>query len=193
MPLYEAFLEAFVAAYNEAHKQHAAQWPAIWGDYGRFSDFMLYDNDSVIKRTAPAMQLGCYHGEPLRLDAVFTNDSQEGWNWFPPVVIIEHENNPKGFHGEVQKLLSVRAQLKVGITYFLIGDRGNPDQLFAHLIGLIGRLFNQAGGNIQESPKSEYLFVVGVEHSERILSWYQLNFTAGVGVGNIRFEPVNAG
>ncbi len=193
MPIWEAFIRAFTAVYAVARGEYDDEaWANIWGDNALFSNFMLYNQCSVIRRTAAGMGLGCYRGEPLHLDAVFTNDAQQGWNWFPPVVAIEHENNPKGFHGEVEKLLSVRAKLKVGITYWLIGDRGNPDDLGANLVGMIANLFNQARENIPENDGTEYLFILGVEGPERILTWHTLNFTAGQGVvANMAFALIN--
>jgi hypothetical protein len=194
MPLATDFLNAFVAAYNQARGLHDdAQWQEIWGDFGGFSNFMLYNNDSVIRRVPahmPAhMNLRLHPGEPMHFDAVFT-DVANIWSWFPPVVVVEHENNPNGFHGEIQKLLSLRAKLKVGITYFMIGDRGTADELGNNLVGSIAALHNQAQQNIPEDPGAEYLFILGVENPVRTLEWRALQFHAGAANIAMRtFEP----
>ena len=191
MPLATNFLNAFVAAYNAARGQHDdAQWQEIWGDFGQFSNFMLYNDDSVIRLVPQHMNLRLHPGEPMRFDAVFTGVANI-WSWFPPVVVVEHENNPKGFHREIQKLLSVRAKLKVGITYYLNENRGFANGLAANLTQTITNLFNQANENIGEDPTAEYLFILGVEGPAQHLTWHALNFTAGGGVANIGFAPVN--
>ena len=194
MPLATDFLNAFVAAYNQARGLHDdAQWQEIWGDFSRFSNFMLYNNDSVIRRVPahmPAhMNLRLHPGEPMHFDAVFT-DVANIWSWFPPVVVVEHENNPNGFHREIQKLLSLRAKLKVGITYFMIGDRGTAEGLGNNLVGSIAALHNQAQQNIPEDPGAEYLFILGVENPARTLEWRALQFHAGADdIATRTFQP----
>lgn len=82
---------------------------------------MIYNEDSVIRQTAQDLNLIAYRGEPLHIDAIFTTTKQ--WDWFPINVAIEHENDPRGFHGEINKLISVRSSLKIGITYSIIDDK----------------------------------------------------------------------
>ena len=194
MPLATDFLNAFVAAYNQARGRHDdAQWQEIWGDFGQFSNFMLYNDDSVIRRVPERMNLRLHPGEPMRFDAVFTGDANI-WSWFPPVVVVEHENNPNGFHREIQKLLSLRAKLKVGITYFIIGDRGTAEGLGNDLVRSIAALHNQAKENMPEDHSAEYLFILGVENPVRTLEWRALRFHAGAAdIATRRFEPAHAG
>jgi len=71
---------------------------------------MLWDSRSVLARTAEALSLYYYPGEPLRIDAVFSAKKRQ---WFPMSVAIEHENQPSGLASEIRKLLSVRVPLKV--------------------------------------------------------------------------------
>jgi hypothetical protein len=56
----------------------------------------------------------------MNLDLVFY---EEGTGGCPLAVAIEHENDPRGFEDEMDKLFSVRSGLKVGITYAWNGEQ----------------------------------------------------------------------
>ena len=119
----------------------------IWEDISRWSDLMIYnakpssDEDAVVRTVASQLGLKCYPREPLHLDAVFVKRDAESWEWFPVLVAIEHENAPAKFETEVQKLLSIRCPLKVGITYAL-RDTNRP---FANLHSSIARVILRIG------------------------------------------------
>ncbi|MBW4022614.1 MAG: hypothetical protein HIU92_05645 [Proteobacteria bacterium] len=121
----ERFLTHFTALYDE---QRAAlsdeEWGIVWGDASSWSSFMIYDEKSVVRKLAETLNLTCFNGEPMRLDAVFTPTAK--YDWFPIAVAIEHENNHRGFHGEINKLLSIKCPLKVGVTYSII-ERDHQD------------------------------------------------------------------
>jgi hypothetical protein len=102
-------------------------------------------------------------------------------------VAIEHENDPRGFRDEVQKLLSVRCPLKVGITYALTGDGSQPD-LQSRVEGGIRREFAAANALSQEDGATEYLFLLGYEVNDRELQWRKLIFNAANGPEGQMFQ-----
>ena len=114
---------------------------------------------------------------PNPADAVF--HAKNSQSWFPIQVAIEHENDPRGFRDEIQKLLSIRSRLKVGITYALIGE-GSQSNLQRRVEEDIRREFDFAIANDlpQEDGTTEYLFLLGCEINVRELLWCKLIFNA---------------
>jgi hypothetical protein len=185
------FFGAFLTSYKEARKRFNQEWPRIWATAPSWSQFMIWDQEAVIRRVAPKLGLKCHSGEPLHLDAVF-HANTDHWPWFPMQVAIEHENAPLTFQREVQKLLSVRCRLKVGITYAITshvgGDRTRLEDLRARIARIISEQFAAMDALIGEDSKTEYLFLIGSEEEQdNELRWYQLAFGAGQGAANRGF------
>lgn len=129
---------------------------------------MINNDESVIKNIEGYIGLRCHKGEPLRLDAVFTESDE--WGWFPISIAIEHENNPAGLHGEINKLISIDCELKVAVTYSLLGDKSMDwvkDKIEKYFFLSLSKT------NFLSSRNSEYLFIIGNELSEspQKLSW----------------------
>ncbi len=81
------------------------------------------------------------------------------------MVAIEHENFATYFHSEVQKLLSVRCPLKVGITYTYSATKQRNNQL-QRIENTIWKNWSEARKTIGEDARTEYLFLVGTEVHE---------------------------
>lgn len=183
------FRTAFLEAYEQSRRTHDdGQWEVIWNDTAAWSLLMLYrkDNSHILQLTAKKLGFWCLPHEPLHLDAVFCRANVE--HWFPMQVAIEQENDPNTFWQEIQKLLSVRSPLKVGITYALRDGR-SPGVVRARLEEIIRREFSVANTVIGEDPTTEYLFLLGIEieNKPRELSWVSLVFHAGEGPKQIVF------
>ncbi len=119
------FKKTFLDSYNQLELECRTTWKEIWEK--QWNGFMLWqrtdawgaqllNKQSVLALTAEKLGLRYDNGEPMTLDAVFCARSNPH-RWFPIEVAIEHENNARGFETEIEKLLSVRCRLKVGITY----------------------------------------------------------------------------
>jgi hypothetical protein len=67
----------------------------------------------------------------MHFDALFCK--ADAADWFPVAAAVEHENDPDGFDREIKKLLTVRAPLKVGITYAL-RDQGSAQPLICNRV-----------------------------------------------------------
>lgn len=176
------FHESFLKQYEKTRNSYGdTEWAEIWIDTNMWSNLMIYNNDSVIRRIAPDLNLQSYNREPLRLDAVFTTSDpghQKLWDWFPIVFAVEHENDPRGFHGEIHKLFSINCPLKVGITYALLDMKKDPIEIKKLIHNRINYAHSARNKLIREDPQTKYLFLVGVEERPRILSWSALTFRA---------------
>jgi hypothetical protein len=179
------FHAAFLRAYKQARERGDAQWQNIWTNTNAWSQLMIYDPEAVVRVIAPSLNLQCWVGEPFRLDAVFY--AKNANHWFPMHVAIEHENAPRGFRDEIQKLLSVRCPLKVGITYALKSDGSLPD-LQAVVEEDVRREFAAANALIQEDGATEYLFLLGCEANTFQLQWRSLIVNAANGPGRQTFQ-----
>jgi hypothetical protein len=181
------FRTKFVTAYRAARERHREEWDAVWTDISRWSGLMIYnakpssDEDAVVRTVASQLGLKCYSREPLTFDAVFVKPDAESWEWFPVLVAIEHENARLTFEGEVQKLLSIRCPLKVGITYVLRDTNRRFADLRSGIAKIIENGFNTINAEIVEDAKTEYLFLIGTEVEPRELQWFPLEFRAGDG------------
>lgn len=76
--------------------------------------------------------------------------------------MLEHENLPRKFYEEIRKLLSVRTPLKVGITYAL-NEQGNYQRIPDRIRATVKEEFHKINGLIGEDPRTEYLFLIGLE------------------------------
>lgn len=184
---YTAFLQAFG---RMKIRFDDAQWESRWTNTKDWSKLMIYDPDAVIRAVADSFDadLACWAErpyEPLHLDAVFHVKNSR--SWFPIGVAIEHENAAHTFSDEIQKLLSVRCPLKVGITYSLISD-GSQADLQARVEDEIRREFAAANALTQEDDTTEYLFLLGYEVTHRVLQWRKLIFNAAAGPAGQSFQ-----
>ena len=191
LPTAVQFYDAFLKRYEQERKSHNDnEWEKVWTDTNLWSNLMIYRKNAVLREVAQSLYLQCYDREPLRLDAVFTTPdpkSQQLWDWFPIIVAIEHENNPWGFHGEINKLFSICCALKVGITYALLDQRKKPDEIKRIILDRIKRSYESRGSLINEDPKTEYLFLIGHECKPRMIEWSALMFNAGQGTKTASF------
>ena len=149
---------------------------------------MLYSESSVVRNTAKALGMRVHPGEPLRLDAVLS--PQSSTSWFPIHVAVEHENAPLTLANEIRALASVRAPLKVIITYALC-DYRRPDQIVRDLPGKIATELLSINFLLCENASTEYLFLVGKEHPEKEIQWWSMAFTSGEGLEGREFSPVH--
>jgi hypothetical protein len=196
------FQDAFIDSYSSTRDVFTQEeWRQIW--LLHWNDIMLPSEtervrlpkqremrDSVLAKTAARLGLRYIYHEMLRLDAIFSR----GENWFPIEAAIEHENDCKGFESEVIKLLSVRCPLKVGITYLYSRD-GQDTGSMKQIEGMIAAKSRTILDVVAEIDKTEYLFLVGVETSDKpkeISQWYSLDFPASSGPNGRTFQAVTA-
>jgi hypothetical protein len=182
------FFNAFANAYAKARQPHDADtWREIWGinDTKRWSHHMVWQEQSVLRETASTLGLHIAPGEPLRLDAVFTDNPS---SWHPIRVAVEHENDAGTIENEIRSLLAVRAPLKVGITYSLTDQK--PQRVLDWLVNRVRALHAEYASVVGEDPATEYLILVGIEHPDRLfeLDWASLTFAAGGGPEKASFE-----
>lgn len=177
-PSPEAFVAKFVENYeNKKQKNNDHEWKQIWENTNIWSSFMLYDDNSVVRKIAESFNLVCYRGEPLHVDAVFTRTKE--WDWFPITVALEHENNYKSLHGEIKKLISIRCDLKVVVTYSLIELENDNIEIGIHRLNnaksiieiKIKEAFAQIGNSLG-TPEESYLFIIGHETLPRNIEWH---------------------
>jgi hypothetical protein len=194
------FRDAFLASYFPVRSKFTDErWMEVWTH--QWSSLMLWQTtpefhplpeieQSVLVETANVLSLQYENGEPLRLDAVFTQGREPG-NWFPILAAVEHENVVYDFASEVKNLLSVRCPLKVGITYTTTKSNKREAKL-RFIEQTIQQNFTNIRDVVREDPESEYLFLVGTEIYEfpRELFWYYLDFSAAAGPENKACRPV---
>lgn len=186
-PTAAKFRDAFLQSFHEiCDRMTPAQWNRrAWPCWTKF---MLAHPSSVLTQTAEKLKLHYYDGEPLRLDAVFSTEEE---SWFPILVALEHEAKPREFvKDEVKKLLSVRSNLKVGITY--VWDDAQAGSNRKRIEQGTREQFDKMGSSPAEAPRTEYLFLVGTESGNKILCWHSLQFRASEGPKNKVFQLVKA-
>ena len=204
-PSAHEFAKQFVESYANARKQfNDAQWKDIWSSSHNWNRLMLWRNvkppdpleKSVFHRTAEIMNLEYWENEPLKLDGPFySSDAVPRFNFpFPIIVAFEHENFPFDFGHEVMKLFSVRAPLKVGVTYVWPDPRaGSVMEQIERIHRTIVECFEEIQRVVGEDPTAEYLFLVGSdEQADGELAWYCLTFTAAEKPTAIRFTRAEA-
>ena len=181
------FRAAFLAAYQQARERYGpAEWEEMWTDPKAWSKVMIYNEDAVVRVVAPRLNLQCWPGEPLHLDAIFFERDAD--YWLPIHIAIEHENAASGFREEIQKLLSIRCPLKVGITYGLTSDSGSLSDLRARTEDKIRQEIFAVNAVMQEDLRTEYLFLIGCEIKRFELQWFSLIFNAASGPGSQAFQ-----
>jgi hypothetical protein len=193
MPSASDFHAAFLRAYSDTRKRYDDdQWFDVWHDSTKWSALMMYNDNAVLKLTARQLDIRyCpWVSEPLRLDVVLVPPHQT--LWFPMHVAVEHENEPRNFEMEIRKLYSVRAPLKVGITYALL-DHRDHQQIPDKIAEKVRSTHEDAIRVMSEDPETEYLFLLGREvrigTSARAceLEWSSLAYTAETGPGHSAF------
>lgn len=118
--------------------------------------------ECVLPLTARKLALS-FQPEYLHLDVVLFPPGEPWGN----LVVIEHENAVGTFEQEIEKLMSVLAPLKVGITYLWKNRPGTV----AAIVEKILKYFATRNPAIKEPIGTEYLFLVGVEKEHRALKW----------------------
>ena len=175
------FIEAFTECYPETPEARSIAWTNwtafIMGKEGKTAGY--WTERQVLPLTAK--KLGLRHDyEYLNLDLVMFPAGEKWGN----LVAIEHENEITRFGEEVEKLLSVLAPLKVGITYDLNDNAGNR----ARTESLISNYFSTRHEQIHEAPGTEYLFLLGVVGAAGSLAWRFISFNTSNGPTNCQFQ-----
>ena len=181
-----AFLDSY-ALFRSTYVE-LRNWHLLWEDTALWSDRMLYSEASVVRNTAKALGLRVHPGEPLRIDAVLS--PQFSTSWFPIHVAVEHENAPLTLKNEIRALASIRAPLKVIITYALC-DYRRPDQIVRDLPGKIAAELLSINSLLCESVSTQYLFLIGRERPEREIQWWSMAFTSGESLEGREFSPAD--
>jgi hypothetical protein len=191
MPTYrkpdaETFCNAFVDWYTRIRAAFSDErWKEIWSIHANVVLWQPTERyrppeeieRGVLAETARELNLFYRNGEPLRLDAVFSTRER----WFPISVAIEHEYSWSGFTAEIDKLLSVRCPLKVGITY-VYGRRAKQESNMQRIEEWIKSSYSMVLATIEEDETTEYLFLIAAEaEEEREVVWYALHFNAAEG------------
>jgi hypothetical protein len=110
------FIKAFIECVPEKSHDQIQSWRSltafITGKQSKNGGFWEPVEKCVLPRVAKALGLEHQH-EYLHLDLVFFPKGDPWGN----LIVVEHENQIDGFGEEIEKLMSVLAPLKVGITY----------------------------------------------------------------------------
>jgi len=200
------FLRAFLESYEEKRRGISVspeRWKQLFiSKRGEWDTFMLARGGPLFEEAgtpvlfdvAGKLKLRYWAGEPLKLDGAFYDGLDRGCPTFPfPIVVgIEHENNHTTFRHEIQKLLSVTCPLKVGITYpwppqSIVSQRQDKERIFEQIEHFVTESLTQISAVVREDPSSEYLFLIGVETSPFVLTWFNLSFAAGEGIQSRHF------
>jgi hypothetical protein len=163
------FVEAFLECSAHGHECLRRGQKRTAFMIGKEKESFSSGNMPVLRRAAKKLQLR-HEYEYLRLDLVLFPAAGKEWGNF---VVVEHENEANGFDNEIEKLMSVLAPLKVGITY-------GTHQRESELLELIQRDFATRHPSVLESPNTEYLFLLGVEQPAS-MAWRYLTFTSADG------------
>jgi hypothetical protein len=144
---------------------------------------------SVIGKVAESLALKRCLREPFRLDVILHRGTEE-WDWYPMLVAIEHENDPRGFADEVRKLASVRSPLKVGITYASLPNDDEKTALrnryHSNVLNDIRRECRKTA--IAEDNATEYLFLLGEIAPNLVIEWRSLTFHPDADLESLRFR-----
>ncbi len=182
----KAFRDAFLLSYSKIRARFTAEeWIEVWN---RWNGLMMKQTNAtflpkierpILSETAELLGLKYENSQPLRLDAVFSDNPPRD---FPIKVAIEHENRCEPFWPEVERLLLVRCPLKVGITY-LYSSLERRDNLLGKIKKTIDDSFAKISEVVSEAPDSEYLFLVGTEldSQPKEIFWHSLDFRANDG------------
>jgi hypothetical protein len=199
-PKAEGFLRAFLESYKDCRQSYTEpEWELVWSASEVWNCLMPWtttrpelareSSEPVLAKVAEKLGLDYWEREPLGLDgALYPKGGNVDYGFpFPILVAIEHENDRTGFISEVQKLLSVRCPLKVGITYVL-GDTDSSVWL-AVLGQQAKRKFERIAQFISEDPATEYLLLVGCEEEPHEIKWYYSILSPAAQPDDFRFLP----
>jgi hypothetical protein len=185
-PTSREFLSHFTDAFDECLPETDEGRSSAWINFTAFVTGSQSKNGGywkpvercVLPLVAKKLKLGYQH-EYLNLDLVFFHEGQYWGNF----VAVEHENAIRSFGEELEKLMSVLAPLKVGITY-----RENAKEGF-DLEALIQEYFGTRHHSIREAPETEYLFLLGVwKKNPKVLAWKYLSFKCPNGAQTNQFQ-----
>lgn len=161
------------------HFSHPPLWTRLMLKKRKECPEQILDCGPVLSQVASKFDLHYPDGEPLHLDAVF---SKQPPRWAPMCVAIEHENKVDGFDQEIQKLVSVRCPLKVGITYTPYREYDNSKEALQGICQKIKGHWDRMCPQLGAEPEdTEYLFLVGDEFEAKELKWYYKSFRADDG------------
>ena len=183
-PTSKEFLSHFMGALGqclpETDEGRSEAWKNLTafmtGKQSKSSGFWPPIEKCVLPLIAERLGLGYQH-EYLNLDLVFF-PKDDPWGNF---IAVEHENEIRGFGEELEKLMSVLAPLKVGITYE--GSKKASD-----LEAKIQKYFETRHRSVQDAPETEYLFLLGVTRNPKVLAWKYLTFKSFNGMQTKQFQ-----
>lgn len=175
----EEFYARFIETFNtqaEDPDSEIGLYYRSYGDQDKVSDAWTHSIGVFLARLANTF--GLYQYSKIIDFKWYSQARPRG----PPVVAIEHENDPKTVKREVKKLLAprgkergvgTRSQLKVLITY--IGHRKSEasvssDELLAGLKESIGEKAFEVTSDFQ-GRKGDFLLIVG-DGRERPVCWH---------------------
>jgi hypothetical protein len=174
------FIEAFTDCVPDKPLDQIRSWKSltafITGKQSKNGGYWEPIEKCVLPRAAKRLGLKYQH-EYLHLDLVLFPKGDPWGN----LVVVEHENQIEGFGEEIEKLMSVLAPLKVGITY---GNAEGGSTLQATL----QRYFRGRHPSIHEAPETEYLFLLGLKGNAGIWGWKYLLFNARRGPDAAEFK-----
>jgi len=188
IPTAEEFRKKFVEVFNECCEEaRRYSFEEAWKNWtafmtGKKTKFDTWDKRAVLPTVAEQFGLQSEH-EFMRLDVVLYKKGG-----CPLAVAIEHENDPRGFETELDKLFLVRSRLKVGITY-----AWNGGQKFVKVKDDLGdrilKYCKYYASNLPpEPPETEYLFLLGNEETQKSISWYYISFEVKRGLEKNSFQ-----
>jgi hypothetical protein len=186
-PSANEFLSRFVNAFAECRPNADEERDYAWTNWTSFMTGKRgragtsWEKDAVLEVTAKKLDLRWEH-EYLNLDLVLFPSGKDWGNF----VCIEHENEIDQFVEELEKLMSVLAPLKVGITYDWRGNAKKQSTLLAQ----IQEHCRTRHRSILEAPQTEYLFLLGIGERFDSMTWKYLSFTCGDGPEGKRFEGI---
>ena len=180
----QGFLLAFTEAFWECVPEKPLEQMQSWNNLTAFITGRQSKNggywEPIEKCVLPqvADKLGLkYQHEYLNFDLVLFPTGDPWGN----LIFVEHENQIGGFGEEIEKLMSVLAPLKVGITY------GSADQGL-QLQKTLQNYFRERHPSINEAPETEYLFLLGTAWDRKLWGWKYLNFKILAGPSGTQFQ-----
>jgi hypothetical protein len=184
------FLQKFLESYRERRERFTDEkWGEVWGS-GWWNSFMMWRTGqpeplgrSVLVLTAEKLGLRYAEEEPLTLDIVMYRGEQFERPHdprLPATVALEHENDRRSAWREIEKLLSVRAPLKVLITYTqgaeLPIDEDEGKRRLRMLHGVVREHKKRAEKIAGREEGAEYLIIVGHEGQTQSMWSYAMSF-----------------
>jgi|SRR5580700_889817 hypothetical protein len=178
----EAFIEAFWKCVPDKPLDQIQCWKSltafITGKQSKNGGYWEPIEKCVLPQVADKLGLRHQH-EYLHSDLVLFSKGDPWGN----LVFVEHENQIGGFGEEIEKLMSVLAPLKVGITY------GSAEQ-GSRLQDTLQKYFADRHPSIHEAPETEYLFLLGAPVDGELWGWKYLSFNILTGPNGTQFRDV---